>query len=305
MYSWAMSDSKDSVEHPTVVVVGARGFLGRGLVPALEREGPGVVALGREDAIVDARGKLTPAIARARAVYYLASTTNPKIANDHPDRVERDMKTFSLFLRAAAREDSPPVVVFPSSGGTVYDVSHPPPYDETSSVRASSVYGRAKLTMERALIEHLGERGRILRISNAYGPGQPVGTGQGVIAHWLHSALHGQEIQIFGDENVTRDFVFVDDVTAAFVRVAGSEHHLRVINIGSGLPTSLGELIDVMLDVVGRKTQRVARFPARGFDAPHSFLDTTRARAELAWKPEVSLHEGVERTWRSLLAGTG
>ena len=296
-----MLDSQDIARDATVAVVGAGGFLGRRLMTALSKEGIGAIARGRNDAIVDVNGRLVPPLGRARVVCYLASTINPKIAEDHPDRAEADRASFMAFLGAVARAQDPPRVIFPSSGGTVYDVSTSPPYDETSPVRASSVYGRTKLAMETALLEHLQDRGCILRISNAYGPGQLVGTGQGVIAHWLHSALEGSDLRVFGEDGISRDYVFVDDVARAFIRAGTQERVPNIVNIGSGITTSLGELLEIVLDVVGRAASRVVRLPGRGFDLARNSLDIAKARVELGWKPEVGLREGIEITWRLML----
>ena len=124
-----------------------------------------------------------------------------------------------------------------------------------------------------------------------------------MIAHWLASAADGAILRILGDPASTRDYVYIDDVVAALVRV----HHYRgalpdTLNVGSGRPTTLAELADIVLAAVADPTVSVQVGPGRPFDVDRTWLDTSLARRMLEWVPEVPLTEGVRRSWCSLRA---
>ena len=205
------------------------------------------------------------------------------------------------MLSAVGGAEKPPRVVLVSSGGTVYDPTEPPPYHEQSPVRPTTAYGKAKLALERTVERELPAEARtVVRVANAYGPGQQVGDGQGVIAHWLHAAAEGRPMVLIGDAATARDFVFVDDVADALVRVHLADRPPSVVNVGSGTPTSLGDLHDLVAAVVGRPAESVVATPARRFDQSRTWLDVRIAEEALGWRPATPLAAGVEATWRAL-----
>jgi UDP-glucose 4-epimerase len=231
----------------------------------------------------------------------LATSINPQIAESSPQRVAADYAAFSDFLEGLARHSSPPPVVLLSSGGTVYDDRARPPYDESSPTSPRSAYGKAKLALELQLRERAPRGSVVVRISNAYGPGQPVASGQGVVAHWLRAARREEHLRIFGDPNSSRDYVYVDDVAAAMLAVHRHIGDLpAVINIGSGVPTSLQALAETVLDVVGDSSLGIEVEEARTFDVHSTWLDVTLADTALGWRSRTSLHDGLAAAWSAV-----
>jgi UDP-glucose 4-epimerase len=233
-------------------------------------------------------------------VVWAASSINPMIAQNDPDRVALDVEAFESYVTAASHSSRGPRTILLSSGGMVYDDEGDPPYAETSPVGPRTAYGAAKLRQENVLLS-ADQSGLVLRISNAYGPGQVVAPGQGVIAHWMHAIAAGQDVHIFGDENVARDYVHVDDVStavAAAVELDYREH--RVLNIGAGRPTTLRELFAMTAVAVGDTSIEPRKHPARLFDARSTWLDCSRAELTLGWRPRIQLAEGLAATWKAL-----
>lgn len=285
----------------TVAVIGAAGFLGRSVVAAFQKASTPVIAYTRSTPFVAPDGSADPRLASARTVYWLATQINPHIAEHEPAKVAEDRAVFADLLRAVQAMPDPPTVVLLSSGGTVYDVGTEPPYAETAATGPLSAYGRAKLELEGLLAREAPGAHTSLRVSNAYGPGQPVASGQGVIAHWLRAARRGEDIRLFGDPETTRDYVYVDDIAEAMVavdRVEGSPP--PVVNVGSGRPTSLGELAEVVLSVVADPRLRLVVEPRRSFDVPRTWLDVRLAQAALGWTPSTSLPDGVAAAWAAV-----
>ena len=277
----------------SVAVIGSNGFLGRALVPALAAAGRSVVEFPSTRPFLRSDGSATEELARASTVCYLASRINPAIAERDPAAADRHLATLEGLLRAL--RGSGKRLIYPSSGGTVYDSDLDPPYAETSPVRPIGRFGSTKVAAERLLSDTSGIDSVAMRISNAYGPGQPTGKGFGVIAHWLAAAAESEPIRVFGAPETTRDFIYVDDVCDAFLRVISSNDPPSVVNIGSGVPTSLAEAAELISDIVGGI--EIVREPDRGFDVSRSWLDISLARQALDWKPGVPLRDGITRTW--------
>jgi UDP-glucose 4-epimerase len=304
-----MPDGRDrETGEPAVAVLGAGGFIGRAVVAALRTEGIPLLAIGsQEPAVVD--GRLDPRVAAAATVVIATGRTNPALAENAPDTAARELaESHELFqclrLAHAGRTDRHRVLLT-SSGGSVYDTRVRPPYREDSPTARSSAYASLKLDMEESFLAGASEGSErtVLRLSNVYGPGQRLGSGQGVVGHWLQALTAGDPIRLFGDPATIRDYVFLDDVAAAF----SVAHHATtplpaVINIGSGQPTTLEELLRLVRRAADRPEHPVEVTADRPFDRRHTWLDIGTARDVLGWRPRISLEDGLRRTWRHAAA---
>lgn len=285
----------------SMAVVGAAGFLGRALVDGLRRAALPVSSYTRSAPFLDGDGAARPGLASARTVYWLATQINPQIAEQQPEKVAEDLAAFEQFLRTVSTLVVPPTVVLLSSGGTVYDPDVAPPYAETAPTRPGSAYGSAKLALEEQLAARAPGRFVTLRVSNAYGPGQPVASGQGVIAHWLRAARRGEDIRLFGAPETIRDYVYVDDVARAMRAVDAVPGPLPpVLNIGSGRPTTLQELAETVLAVVQDPAVQLVVEGRRSFDVPRTWLDISLAASVLGWSPQTPLTDGIAAAWAAV-----
>ena len=146
------------------------------------------------------------------------------------------------------------------------------------------------------LYEHLhGIKVIILRVANPYGERQRIETAQGAVGVFLHRALTGDPIEIWGDGSVTRDYIHISDVAEAFLRAVEYSGSKSVFNISSGSGTSLNELIGMLEEALSKPNDR-RYLPARPFDVPVNVLSNDLARAELHWTPSTSIREGIMRT---------
>lgn len=260
-----------------------------------------MVRVTRTDPALPRRGVLRPDLIGVRTIYWAASTINPLIASRRPDLVSDDLAAFTAFCDAVHTERTGTRVVLLSSGGTVYGSAHRPPHDESTTPRPTSEYGRAKLAMETILHEHAVES-VVVRISNAYGPGQQAAPGQGVIGHWLRAVLEGRPVTVYGDLGTVRDYVYVDDVADALVRLNDLDSAPDVVNVGSGTPTYLKDVADAIEDVA-RTPLAIDQQPARAFDIAASWLDVSLAERDLGWRATTPLTVGVARMWSWLTSG--
>ena len=232
------------------------------------------------------------------AVLHLVSTTLPKNSNDDPiydvqSNVVASLQMFNAMVAQNIRK-----LVFISSGGTVYGNPVYLPIDEKHPTDPFVSYGITKLAIEKYLhmFERLhGIKSITLRVANPYGERQRIETAQGAVGVFLHHALKGIPIDIWGDGSVTRDYIHVSDVAQAFVKALSYTGEHRVFNISSGVGTSLNDLIAALESALGKPIKR-RYLPGRSFDVPVSVLANDLAREELAWAPAVPMSSGIART---------
>jgi UDP-glucose 4-epimerase len=142
-----------------------------------------------------------------------------------------------------------------------------------------------------------------LAFANVYGPRQDPHGEAGVVSIFTGLMLDRTRPTIFGDGKQTRDFVFVDDVVDALVRASDKGGGL-IINIGTGVETSVQELYDAIAREVGF-TGDPNHAPARPGEIARSSLDPGRAEIHLGWKPWTDLEDGVGRTLQWFRAQRG
>jgi UDP-glucose 4-epimerase len=285
------------VEPNQSVVVGSNGFIGRKTVIKLENLGHKVTCITSENRDLLASRSFWSEL-NPNQVVWLASKITPSVAHNNPDLVREELDEFLRFVDALSGISSH--VIYASSGGTVYTDTELP-FSESSQVSGANEYGKSKLAMEQVLINS-EIRSTILRISNAYGPGQRLNRGQGVIGTWLSQVLDGNPISVFGSLDNVRDFVFIDDVVSAVI--SGINHSAKsdVYNIGSGVGLTLNELIQQIRTVTGVDFA-INQLDGRSVDRTSIWLNIDKAKAELNWKPLVSLEDGLKLSWNSLIRG--
>lgn len=241
---------------------------------------------------------VSDAIQGVDAVLHLVSTTLPKNSNDDPIYDVQSNVVSSLHILNAMVAHGVRDIVFISSGGTVYGSPVYVPIDEKHPTNPVVSYGITKLTIEKYLqmYERLhGLKAITLRVANPYGERQRIETAQGAVGVFLHHALKGIPIDIWGDGSVTRDYIHVSDVAEAFVKALNYKGDQRLFNVSSGIGTSLNELIRGLESVLQKSIQR-RYLPGRPFDVPVSVLCNNLARRELEWNSLISMPEGIART---------
>ena len=277
-------------------VVGAGGFLGSAVVEAFNAADAPVAGFTLDRPLVE-DGELHPDARGVRTVVWCASRINPRLAIEEPALIEADKRDLDEAIALFVREERPPRIVTFSSGGTLYGPPSVPPFSESEEPHPVNTYGEAKLEIEQH-VARSGIESVALRVANAYGPGQWPAPGQGVLAHWIEAALSGAEVHVYGDPSATRDYVYVDDIAAAVLAVHRAETVPPVVNIGSGVATSLDDLLHILEPVVAPHALRVVRHHARDTDTAHSTLDASLARDALGWEAQMPLAEGVARQWQ-------
>lgn len=242
------------------------------------------------------------AVDGADVVLHLVSTTLPKSSNDDPiydvqSNLVATLQMLNTMVALNVRK-----IIFISSGGTVYGTPVYLPIDEMHPTEPRVSYGITKLAIEKYLLlyERMHDiKATILRVANPFGKRQRVETAQGAVGVFLHRALKGLPIEIWGDGSITRDYIYIGDVAEAFARAVNYSGAKSIFNISSGVGTSLNDLAALIEEILGHSIER-RYLPGRHFDVPVSVLSNDLAHRETGWAPKVLLREGVGITAESM-----
>jgi UDP-glucose 4-epimerase len=300
------------------LVTGAAGFIGSNLVDRLIADGHEVVAVddlssGKPANLAAAAGSAsyrfaevditTPAFvdlaveAQPEVLLHLAAQVDVRISVADPLRDARLNVLGTINVCEAARRAGVEKVLFTSSGGSIYGSPARLPVAETHPVDPESPYAVGKVAGEIYLgaYRHMyGVDSTSLALGNVYGPRQDPHGEAGVVAIFGTAMLEGRSTKIFGDGTSTRDYVFVDDVVAAFVQAmtAGSG---RRFNIGTGIETTVRELHTLVAAAAGAPDEPTMAEPRVG-ELQAIALDAGAARHNIGWAPNVQLPDGIGRT---------
>ncbi|WP_035055341.1 NAD-dependent epimerase/dehydratase family protein [Desulfuromonas sp. TF] len=291
-----------------ILVIGGSGFIGRNLINSLVSHGLLVRNLDRfkpgwSDSRVEfvegdfsASHLLDQVMNSCDVVYHLASTTLPKTSNDDPQfdittNLVGAVNLLELSVRKGIKK-----FIFISSGGTVYGAPASLPVSENHPNNPTCSYGIVKLAIEKYLKLFHKSHGLdtcSLRLSNPYGPYQRVDSIQGAVTIFCNKAINDETIEIWGDGSIKRDFIYIDDAVRAMVSTLANDFSGQEINIGTGIGTSLNDLIQIIESILDKKIDVSYKAP-RDFDIKDIYLDIQKARKLLDWEPEIGLKAGME-----------
>jgi UDP-glucose 4-epimerase len=291
-------------------VTGGAGFIGSHVVDALVARGDEVhvvdnLATGRRENVHaaatlhehDIREPLEELFGQIRPelVVHLAAQADVGTSVERPvfDAEVNVIGTLNVLEGARAHGAQ---VVFSSTGGAIYGECERPAREDDER-RPLSPYGTSKLAGEAYLQTwnrlH-GSRHVVLRFANVYGPRQLPKLEGGVVAIFMDRLRAGEGVRIYGDGEQVRDWVYVGDIVSAVLAAAGRDG--GVLNVGTGRATSVNELFETCRRVAGVDAAAEHADPRPG-DVLRSVLDVSRAEAELGWRPQHSLEEGLALTW--------
>jgi UDP-glucose 4-epimerase len=295
------------------LVTGAAGFLGSALANRLAREGHQVRGLddlsaGDRDRLgpdvlftrgdVTDRPKLWTLLQDVDCVYHLAAKVSVPESVLYPREYNIINVGGTVSVMEAMRDVGVKRVVLTSSGA-VYGDQAEQPLAESTPPDPHSPYAVSKLAAEhyvRTIGSLWGIETVSLRVFNAYGPHQPLPAAHPpVIPHFLRQASQRGTLVIHGDGEQTRDFVFINDAVEALVAAATAPNIDRlVINIGSGLETSIKDLAQAVMETMNVKTDWM---PREDQDPGPSRMcaDIQLARTKLGYQPHFDLRQGLER----------
>ena len=292
------------------VVTGGAGFIGSHVVDALVARGDEVHVLDdlsrgkRENVAAGVRvheadirsdsGRVFDEV-RPEVCFHLAAQADVRVSVERPD-FDADVNVVGTLQVLEATRRHGTKIVFASTGGAIYGECEGPAREDHPRTPLAP-YGVSKLAGEEYLSAYnrLYGAGHVsLRYGNVYGPRQDPKGEAGVVAIFMNRLRESETPKIFGDGTQTRDYVYVGDVVAA--TLAAAEHAGGVLNIGTGVETSVLDLYERIQRVAG--VERDPEFAdARPGELQRSVLDASLAKRELGWEPAHSLDKGLAETW--------
>ncbi len=274
-----------------MLLLGGNGFIGSALAGRLKEEKATVHIVGRNDGEL-----LEKALPECGTVVHLASATTPGFSARNPS-LELGNLALTLRLLELLQNQPETHLIFFSSGGTVYGNPDRLPVTEDAPIAPLSNHGAGKAAQE-VFCQAFRSRGHavtILRPSNAYGPGQTLRQGFGLVRTLLEHATNDTPFKIWGDGESVRDFIYIDDIVEATTRLIKLPLDSGTYNIGSGMGYSINQVLGIVRTISGARLKTIYR-PARGIDVRNVVLDSTRLKALLSWTPQIGLEDGLRRT---------
>lgn len=280
------------------LILGGAGFIGSNLIHEYVKSGRNVISYNREqpdngnlngirDKVIEIDGdlkdiKLIESIFddyRIKEVIHLVSGLLPASSmesyfKEFEEVILPTMRLIRLMENMDVRR-----LIFLSSGGTVYgNYKEDGNYSEDDPLRPINYYGLSKCVLE----EHIrleGRKGRIeyliIRPSNPFGRFQNLYGKQGLIAVILGKHIKNQELEIWGDGSVTRDYIPVDYLCRSIMELSSKGVWNEVFNIGSGIGVSINELIGIIEEALDIRL-KVRYKEARSIDSDRVVLDNKK-----------------------------
>jgi UDP-glucose 4-epimerase len=296
------------------LVTGGAGFLGAALANRLARDGHQVRVIDDlsagdparlDEQVLFTRGdvadrpKLWTLLQDVDCVYHLAARVQVSESILYPREYNEVNVGGTVSVMEAMRDAEVRRVVLTSSGAVYGEQAHQP-VREDQPPNPQSPYAVSKLAAEyyvRTIGALWGIETVVLRVFNAYGPGQNLPASHPpVVPRFLQQVLQGGSLVIFGGGGQTRDFVYVADAVDALVAAAtAADVDRRIVNVGCGRETSVNALAALTAEVVGREVE-VLHSPAESGGVSRLCADIAVARRLLGYEPRVDLAQGLRLT---------
>lgn len=231
-------------------------------------------------------------------VHFAASTGVPASVEDPRfDCISNVIGTLNYL--EAARHSEAKRFIFASSGAPIGECD--PPIHEELAPHPVSPYGASKLAGEgycSAYYRTFEVETVSLRFGNVFGPLSS--NKNSVVAKFIRRALEGKPLEIYGDGNQTRDFIYIEDLIRAIrLAVIAEKVGGETFQIATNAETTVNELVKKLLHILknaGHGRFEVYNSDSRLGDVRRNFSDTTKAREILGWQSKVDFADGLKRT---------
>lgn len=288
--SLRLAGPRSSME--TVIVTGARGFIGRALVVRLKSLGFEVVELNHSDGDI-ADPSLFNALPSASHVIHLAGRHFVPDSWAEPFEFLRvNLLGTQNIIDHCLKNGSK--LIFSST--YLYGVPDYNPIAEDHPVTSNNPYALSKYFGEQLIeffCDYKGLNATTLRLFNVYGDGQNV---EYLIPSILSQVAAGHDIEV-NNLLPSRDYVYIEDVLTSIILAMESSHKYKVFNIGSGTSYSVEELINIIKKVTESDAKVISREQYRENEVMDVIADTRHAREILGWIPKYTLEQGLHDIW--------
>lgn len=295
-----------------VLVLGGNGFIGYNLSKKLCNLGHDVISFDLATPIEPHPGityingdffndnDIEPFLKNVDVVYHAISTINPGNSNiKYMQGYQKDFLQSVKLCDWAQKYNFR--IIYLSSGGSVYGNQQLMPIEEERYSVPINHYGNLKLCVEntfRTFNCQFGTDIIIARIANPYGPGQDYSKGVGFIDAALKRGLHGETIEIWGNGEIIRDYIYIDDVCNILGFLLNYNGDEKVFNISSGIGTSQNRILEIVRSLI--PDLAVSYLPARSVDVPDIVLDNSKILSVFE-EDMLSIEDGIKKYYHFLM----
>ena len=324
MTGYPLPDLQTGFSSANVLVTGGIGFIGSNLVIALVELGARVTIA---DAMIPGYGSnlfnidpvrsqvtinysdirdvnaMNCLVAGQDFIFHLAGQVDHilSLTDPFPD-IDMNIKGTAVVMEACKRYNPTARVIYTGTRGQ-YGTAVSLPVNENAPTMPRGIYEISNLAAEKIIQVYdniHGIRSIPLRLTNIYGPrAQMHHARYGVVNWFVRQVIDDQAIQVFGDGQIKRDFLYVDDCVEALLRCALCETaYGEILNVGLDQPTNFLELAQMIVHMAGSGRWEFAAFsPERKAQEPGDFYsDISKIRNLVGWQPRTTLEEGLLKT---------
>lgn len=266
-----------------ILVTGSTGFIGSFLVERLESMGHIVSGLNTSNGDITDYDCVKAAVQDMDFVFHLASISG--VADAERDVNESFDVIYNGTLNVVMACRSFDVKLIFASSRCVYGNSGYFPISEDIPLRPISNYGNFKMMAENLCTPN----DFIVRLGAVYGPSDRC---HSIVTRFIKKIKKREKIPIFNNLDVTRDFIYIDDVIDALI--LGIDNY-GVYNVGSGVETSIQDLLDTISKVIRKKYKTVDMEQNIVNEINRVCLDINKIKINLGWEPKISLEDGIKR----------
>lgn len=304
-----------------VLLIGGSGFIGSNLAESFINIGIKVIVLDRKEGNYENISSIKEKIKIYKGHYNdkeilenifenndisivvnLVTTVLPNTTLDNLNNCINENITANITLFRVMKNYNVRKIIYFSSGGTVYGNNGKSINTELDLIKPINYYGWIKSSVENLVmvesnlsnIEYL-----IIRPSNPYGKNQNIYGNQGLIAILFGKILKNESIEIWGDGNIVRDYIYIEDMCRAVVNIIKSNKWNEIYNIGSGKGFTINEVINNIEEITNKKINKIYK-EKRNVDIIENILDIEKIRSIIKFDDILSLKEGLAKTWEIL-----
>ncbi|MCX5804986.1 MAG: GDP-mannose 4,6-dehydratase [Proteobacteria bacterium] len=314
----------DALKDKEVLVTGGLGFIGSNLSIELVKAGAHVTIVDNmlprqgsnlfnikdiEDKVKvnfsDVRNELSMnhLVKGKDYIFHLAGQVNHVDSMRNPlQDLDINCRGTLVLLESLRHHNRSARVIFAGTRGE-YGSSVKLPVDEDHPTNPMGIYAVTNLTAEKMVLVYddiFGIKGTCLRITNTYGPRHQMSHDEYGVFNWfIRKAMDDEEIPVFGDGRILRDFLYVEDLVECMLSMADVEAaYGKVFNIGTGLPVSFIDLAKIIIKVTGTGKAKFTEFTQerKEVEPGDYYADISLIKKTVGWAPHIPLEEGIGRT---------
>ncbi len=236
-------------------------------------------------------------------VYHTVSTILPNSKSNNMEQVINENLISTINLLNIMQVSNVNKIVFISSGGSIYGANGQAVNSETHDCNPLNVYGWMKLSIEKYIKlfhHHSGINYLLIRPSNVYGIGQNPESNLGLIAVNVNKAMKNQNFEVWGDGEIIRDYIHVQDLVEAIVTLIQFDKWNETLNVGSGKGFSINQVLSNIIEITGSKS-KINYTKGRKVDVAKNILNIQKIQELISWSSQVELKSGILEYYQWLL----